>query len=82
MTQKKSNLYRGFNVFTEELRPGVWSFSLAEVSSADLAEHPRPSTRRRVPGEHPSKEAALAAAREHVDRIQQNRRNRSGQGAG
>ncbi len=82
MTHKKSDLYRGFNIFTEEMRPGVWSFSLAEVSSVDLAEHPRPSARRRVPGEHLSKEAALAAARGYVDRIQQNRRNRSSQGAG
>jgi hypothetical protein len=82
MTHKKSDLYRGFNVFTEEVRPGVWSFSLAEVSSMEAAEHPRPSARRRVPGEYPSKEAALAAAREHVDRIQQNRKNRSSQGVG
>jgi hypothetical protein len=81
MTHKKSDLYRGFNVFTEEIRPGIWSFSLAEVSAAELAEHPRPSARRRVPGEHPSKEAALAAARGYVDRIQQNRKNRSTQGA-
>jgi hypothetical protein len=82
MTHKKSDLYRGFNIFTEEVRPGVWSFSLAEVSSTEMAEHPRPSARRRVPGEHPSKEAAQAAAQAHVDRIQQNRRNRSSQGAG
>jgi len=82
MTHKKSDLYRGFNVFTEEVRPGIWSFSLAEVSLTEAAEHPRPSARRRVPGEHPSKEAAMAAAQAHVDRIQQNRRNRSSQGVG
>ena len=82
MTHKKSDLYRGFNIFTEETRPGVWSFSLAEVSSAEAPEHPRPPARRRVPGEHASKEAALAAARAHVDRIQQNRKNRSSQEVG
>jgi hypothetical protein len=82
MTHKKSELYRGFNVFTEELRPGVWSFVLTEVPATDAAELPRPPARRRVPGEHPSKDAALAAARTHIDRIQQNRKNRSGQEAG
>jgi hypothetical protein len=82
MTHKKSELYRGFNIFTEEIRSGVWSFALTEVPPTEAAEPPRPPARRRVPGEHPSKEAALAAARAHIDRIQQNRKNRSSQGTG
>jgi|MudIll2142460700_1097286.scaffolds.fasta_scaffold552862_2 hypothetical protein len=82
MSHKKAELYRGFNIFTEETRPGVWSFVLSEVPATDAPEQPRPPARRRVPGEHPSSEAALAAARAHIDRIQQNRKNRSNQGAG
>jgi len=82
MTHRKAELYRGFTIFAEELRSGVWSFALTEVPSTEAAEHPRPPARRRVPGEHPSRDAALAAARAHIDRIQQNRKNRSGQEAG
>jgi hypothetical protein len=48
-----------------------------EVPSGEVGVHARPPQQGRVPGEHPSREAALAAARAHVDRIQQNRRNRS-----
>jgi hypothetical protein len=76
MSLKKTELYRGFNVFTEEVRPGAWVFSLVEVP-ADPGEHRRSPQQGRMPGEHASREAAVAAARAHVDRIQQNRRNRS-----
>ena len=81
MSHKKAELYRGFNIFTEETRPGVWCFVLSEVPVTEGSEQPRPPARRRMPGEHASKDAALAAARAHVDRVQENRKNRS-QGAG
>ncbi len=77
MTLKKTELYRGFNIFTEQVHPGVWGFSLVEVPSEEAGGHARTPQQGRVPGEHPSRDAALAAARAHVDRIQQNRRNRS-----
>ncbi len=77
MTLKKTELYRGFNIFTEQAHPGVWVFSLVEVPSGEVGGHARTPQQGRVPGEHPSRDAALAAARAHVDRIQQNRRNRS-----
>ncbi len=77
MTLKKAELYRGFNIFTDEVRPGAWVFSLVEVPSAEAGGHPRTPQQGRVPGEHSSREAALAAARAHVDRIQENRRRRS-----
>jgi hypothetical protein len=76
MGLKKAELYRGFNVFTEEVRPGVWVFSLVEIP-AEPGGHSRTPQHGRVAGEHASRDAALAAARAHVDRIQQNRRNRS-----
>jgi len=79
MSLKKAELYRGFNVYTEELRSGVWGISVVEVPPGDDAI--RPPTQGRVPGEHPSKEAALEAARAHIDRIQKNRRNRASQEA-
>lgn len=82
MSHKKAELYRGFNIFTEEIRPGAWCFLLSEVPATDASEQPRPPARRRMPGEHASKDAALAAARAHIDRVQQNRKNRSDQGAG
>ena len=76
MTLKKTELYRGFNIFTEALRPDAWIFSVIEVPS-ELAERSRPPQQGRVPGEFSSKEAALTAAKQHIDRIQQNRRNRA-----
>jgi len=76
MALKKTELYRGFTIFTEALRPGVWIFSAIEVPSG-LGERTRPPQQGRVPGEFPSKEAAVGAARQHIDRIQQNRRNRA-----
>jgi len=77
MTLKKTELYRGFNIFTEEVRAGVSRVALVEVPSAEGTEHSRTPQQGRVPGEHPAKESALTAARAHIDRIQQNRRNRS-----
>jgi hypothetical protein len=75
MALKKTELYRGFNIFTEALRPDAWVFSIVEVPS-ELGERSRPPQQGRMPGEHASREAALAAARQHIDRIQHNRRNR------
>ena len=77
MTLKKTELYRGFNLFTEEVRVGVWRAALVEVPSTEGTERSRTPQQGRVPGEHPSKESALTAARAHIDRIHQNRRNRS-----
>ena len=79
MTLKKTELYRGFNIFTEEIRVGIWGFSLVEIPSSESTDPVRTPHQGRVPGEHSSKEAALAAARVHVDRIHRNRRNRSNQ---
>jgi hypothetical protein len=78
MTLKKSELYRGFNIFTEEVRAGVWRVALVEIPSAEGAERCRTPQGGRVAGEHPSKDSALTAARAHIDRIHQNRRNRGG----
>ena len=77
MTLKRSELYRGFNIFTEEIRAGVWRLALVEIPSSEGMERSRTPQQGRVPGEHPSKESALTAARAHIDRIHQNRRNRS-----
>jgi hypothetical protein len=77
MGLKKAELYRGFNIFTEEVRAGGWRVALVEVPASDGGARPRAPEQGRLPGEHPSKAAALTAARAHIDRIQQNRRSRS-----
>jgi len=76
---KKAELYRGFNIYTEERQGGVWGISVVEVPPDDTHAIRRP-TQGRVPGEHQSKQAAVEAARAHIDRIQKNRRNRASQG--
>lgn len=76
MALKKSELYRGFNLFTEEVRAGAWSVAAVEIPPPEPGAHPRPPQQGRLPGEHPSKEAALAAARAHIDRVHLNRKNR------
>jgi hypothetical protein len=80
MSLKKIELYRGFNIYTEEIRGGTWGISVVEVppGEADIARAP---SQGRVPGGHQSKESALEAARAHIDRIQKNRRNKASQGA-
>jgi len=78
MAMKRTELYRGFNIYTEEVAPGAWGFALVEVPAADSGERAKPPQQGRVPGSHPSKEALLTAARSHIDRIQQNRKNRAG----
>jgi hypothetical protein len=85
MTLKKTELYRGFNIFTEEVRAGAWRVALVEVPASGGGERRGPNPRLgtppqqgRLPGEHPSKACALTAARAHIDRIHQNRRSRSG----
>ncbi len=77
MTLKKTELYRGFNIFMEEIRAGGWRVALVEVPASEGAEHSRTPQQGRVSGEHPSKASALTAAKAHIDRIHQNRRNRS-----
>ncbi len=77
MTLKKIELYRGFNIFAEEVRAGVWRVALVEVPASEGGERHRTPQQGRVAGEHPSKDSALTAARAHIDRIHQNRRNRS-----
>lgn len=79
MGLKKTELYRGFNVFTEQVRVGTWAFSLVEIPSSEGTAGIRAPNQGRVPGEHPSKEAAVLAARMHIDRIHKNRRNRASQ---
>ncbi len=81
MGLKKVELYRGFNIYTEEHRTGVWRISAVEVPSGE-GESIRAPSQGRVPGEYRSKETALEAARAHIDRIQKNRKNRASQGAG
>ena len=78
MAMKRTELYRGFNVYTEESRPGAWSFALVEVPATDSQEHAKTPQQGRVPGSHASRDAALAAARAHIDRVHQNRKNRAG----
>ena len=80
MGLKKVELYRGFNIFMEERRSGVWGIAVVEVPPGGT-EVMRAPSQGRVPGEHQSKEAALEAARAHIDRIQKNRRNRASQSA-
>lgn len=79
MSLKKNELYRGFNIYTEELRGGIWGISVVQVPSGE-ADIIRAPSQARVPGEYQSKETALEAARAHIDRIQKNRRNRASQG--
>lgn len=76
---KKAALYRGFNIFTEEVRAGVWGVSVIEVPSAEETAPSRSPGQGRVPGGHPDKEAAVLAARLHIDRIHRNRQNRVNQ---
>ncbi len=78
MALKRIELYRGFNVYTEEARPGAWVFALVEVPASDSGDHARPPQQGRVPGNHATKDAALAAAHAHIDRVHQNRKNRAG----
>jgi len=79
MGLKKTELYRGFNVFLEEVRPRVWACAVVEIPSSESTVSARPASQGRVPGEHPSKEAAVLAARAHIDRIHRNRQNRASQ---
>jgi hypothetical protein len=81
MSMKKVELYRGFNIYVEEVRVGVWGFSVIEIPSSEDRNPIRPPSQARVPGVHQSKEAALAAARMHIDRINTNRKNRANQDA-
>lgn len=76
MSLKKTELYRGFNLFTEQRRPGAWVCAAIEVPAEEGA-RARPPEQGRLPGETPSREAAVAVARAHVDRIHENRRNRA-----
>jgi hypothetical protein len=78
MGLKKAELYRGFNIFTEEVRPGAWRVALVEVPVSDGGKRSRTPEQGRLPGEHPSKASALTAAKAHIDRIHHNRRSRSG----
>ena len=81
MSLKKTELYRGFNIYTEERQAGAWGISVVEVPSGEAGIGRGPN-QGRVPGGFQSKEAALEAARAHIDRIQQNRKNRASQGTG
>ena len=80
MSLKKVELYRGFNIYREGLRSGIWGISVVEIPPED-ADGIRAPSQGRVPGEYQSKEAALEAARAHIDRMQKNRRNRASQRA-
>lgn len=79
MNLKKIELYRGFNIFTEAVRAGIWGFSVIEVPASEEAGSVRTPHQGRVPGEYQSKESALEAARAHIDRIHKNRLNRANQ---
>jgi hypothetical protein len=79
MSLKKVELYRGFNIHAEEVRAGTWGISAVEIPSSEAMDPIRPPSQGRVPGEFQSKEAAVAAARAHIDRINTNRKNRANQ---
>lgn len=81
MSLKKIELYRGFNIYTEEVRVGIWGISVVAVPSGE-ADIIRTPSQGRVPGEYHSKESAREAARAHIDRINKNRKNRASQGTG
>ena len=55
-----------------------WRVALVEVPVSDGGERRRTPEQGRLPGEHPTKTAALTAAKAHIDRIHQNRRSRTG----
>ncbi|HSD51614.1 MAG TPA: hypothetical protein VLG48_09410 [Candidatus Methylomirabilis sp.] len=63
MTLKKTDRYREFNIFTEEVRTGSWRVELLEVTASDGGERSRTPQQGRLPGEHPSEASALLAAR-------------------
>jgi hypothetical protein len=77
MSLKKVELYRGFSIYVEEVRVGIWGISVIAVPSSEARDPIRPPSQGRVPGEYQSKEAAVAAARVHIDRINTNRKNRA-----
>jgi hypothetical protein len=77
MGLKKAELYRGFNIFTEEVRAGAWRVAVVEVPPGNGGGRRRTPEQGRLPGDHPSRASALTAARVHIDRIHQNRRSRS-----
>ena len=77
MGLKKAELYRGFSIFLEQVREGVWSVSVIEVPSSEGGSIARSPHRGRIPGEHSSRETALSAARAHIDRINKNRQHRA-----
>ena len=79
MTLKKTELYRGFHIFVEQVRPGAWVFAAVQIPSLEDVRGVRAPNQGRVPGEHPSKDAAVSAARAHIDRIHKNRQNRASQ---
>jgi len=81
MSLKRIELYRGFNIYTEEVRTGIWGAAIIEVPSGE-GETTRPPSQGRLAGEFPSKDSALQAARAHIDRIQKNRKNRASQATG
>lgn len=78
MTLKKVEHYRGFIVYAEEVRAGIWGTSVIEVPPGE-AHVTRTPSQGRLPGEFQSKDSALEAARAHIDRMQKNRRNRASQ---
>lgn len=80
MSLKKVEIYRGFNVYVEEVRVGTWGISVVEIPSSEARDPIRPPSQGRVPGGYQSKEVAVAAARVHIDRINTNRKNRANQG--
>jgi hypothetical protein len=61
MGLKKTELYRGFNIFTEEVRAGAWRVALVELPAGDGGGRSRTPEHGRLPGEHPSKASALTA---------------------
>lgn len=79
MGMKKAERYRGFNIFTERVRTGVWAVSVVEIPPSEGLAVVRAPSHGRLPGEHPSKEAAVAAGRAQVERIHKNRLNRANQ---
>ncbi len=81
MAFKKTELYRGFNLFTEKVRDGAWALAVIEVPSSESSAPTRTPGQGRVAGTHPSKDAAVVAGRAHIDRIHRNRLNRASQTA-
>jgi hypothetical protein len=59
MSLKKVELYRGFNIYAEEVRVGAWRISVVEIPSSEARDPIRPPSQGRVPGDYQSRRLRL-----------------------